>query len=613
LAITFAAASPISAAPQPGWKTCNSIESCIEAMRKETAINGGSSYQERFPEFGEAAVPPLMELLAGDDPKMRAYAAQVLWYFDALDPKYLPMLLREDAEGSQGYSWASDGGRGWLVHVIGRTGTDEAIAYLFDRMAENPDGGIHNDAGPALQRNKAKILPELRRRLENFPADGKPAYLNNLVQLANGDGPPFGWDMPEWVEPALVKIAERPDAASTGAAYQLQRFKHPAALRAMLSDFAELMKMLPVPNKAAFMAGDDWHPLNESDYKYGVLEFADFGDKAAEAGPLILPLLSRADMYDTRAAAAYALGQIGYSQAIPDLIALAPAGEDDWLLAYNIAESLGRLKAAEARLLLTRMATDHWNEAVRNNARRALNMIDGGKFELPGSGIDNDLSADLRADSSEEDEIYFGSLRHGDDREGGSGRFSNCFENERDEPLRISQAPLKALPWPGKGYVEIEGKGLSRADLPPLSKKVERQLGRGDLTLVDESKIGTFIGTAAGEFIGSLSFIDRRGKVHEVLRENVRLSFRQGGRLFVLTGLSHMMMSEGDLWEIDESGAVPFAKRRIRLPSDFYGVRITDSKVVVIDTREGDVALDSNGQLIAPGSDAACAAKEYTD
>jgi hypothetical protein len=138
-------------------------------------------------------------------------------------------------------------------------------------------------------------------------------------------------------------------------------------------------------------------------------------------------------------------------------------------------------------------------------------------------------------------------------------------------------------------------------------------LGRGDLTLVDESKIGTFIGTAAGEFIGSLSFIDRRGKVHEVLRENVRLSFRQGGRLFVLTGLSHMMMSEGDLWEIDESGAVPFAKRRIRLPSDFYGVRITDSKVVVIDTREGDVALDSNGQLIAPGSDAACAAKEYTD
>jgi hypothetical protein len=34
---------------------------------------------------------------------------------------------------------------------------------------------------------------------------------------------------------------------------------------------------------------------------------------------------------------------------------------------------------------------------------------------------------------------------------------------------------------------------------------------------------------------------------------------------------------------------------------------------VVIDTGEGDVALNNNGQLIAPGSDATCAVKDYAD
>ena len=129
-----------------------------------------------------------------------------------------------------------------------------------------------------------------------------------------------------------------------------------------------------------------------------------------------MPYLGAAYDEDLRADAALALGRIDAREAVPALLALAPDLADDWVLAYNVAESLGRLRATGARPLLERLARDYWHRGVRNNATRALNAIAGGAFaSYAGAAADDPPYAGSRGENDEE-LAYLGDLRFaGDD------------------------------------------------------------------------------------------------------------------------------------------------------------------------------------------------------
>jgi len=78
------------------------------------------------------------------------------------------------------------------------------------------------------------------------------------------------------------------------------------------------------------------------------------------------------------------------------------------------------------------------------------------------------------------------------------------------------------------------------------------------------------------------------------------------GQLYVVTGLSHMTSSYGEIWVVDMSGSTPEAIRRIRLPSEARRLRVTDSKAVIFQTGTGDVALSETGQLLDLRSPEVC-------
>ena len=238
---------------------CSNIESCIDAMRLGTSINS-SGVEDKLLAFGPDVIAPLMDLISGDDLQMRSYAAQVLWQFETIDEKYLPLLLEKDMEGN--LKAHSQRGPGWLGHVIGRTGSPEAIEYLLDRFAEKPEFGINNHVGPAIWRNKKKILPHIRNRLESFPVDGNPEFLGTLVQFSTGGGSgEYGWEMPSWVEPAMVKIANsqaHQESVRNTAIGFLNPIDHEIALRKVIDEFNALMKELPDQQEGVFRKGEQW-------------------------------------------------------------------------------------------------------------------------------------------------------------------------------------------------------------------------------------------------------------------------------------------------------------------------------------------------------------------
>jgi hypothetical protein len=61
---------------------------------------------------------------------------------------------------------------------------------------------------------------------------------------------------------------------------------------------------------------------------------------------------------------------------------------------------------------------------------------------------------------------------------------------------------------------------------------------------------GRLLGADRGEFIGYLVYQDQNGENTTLLRENVHGIVENKEGIFVLTGLAHLGMSEGDLYKV---------------------------------------------------------------
>lgn len=71
---------------------------------------------------------------------------------------------------------------------------------------------------------------------------------------------------------------------------------------------------------------------------------------------------------------------------------------------------------------------------------------------------------------------------------------------------------------------------------------------------------GELLGASRGEFVGYLVHRDQQGNVTPLLRENVHGIVENEAGIFVLTGLSHLGISEGNLYQVrrgPDGGAAP--------------------------------------------------------
>lgn len=99
---------------------------------------------------------------------------------------------------------------------------------------------------------------------------------------------------------------------------------------------------------------------------------------------------------------------------------------------------------------------------------------------------------------------------------------------------------------------------------------------------------GELQGFDSGEWGGELHFVDAQGRSALLLEKNVVAIHRLAGQVIVVTGLSHMTIHEGSLWEVTRSArGVVAAKEVARLKGAPTGVR-----------QEGDNALSF--QVLVP-------------
>ncbi len=162
-------------------------------------------------------------------------------------------------------------------------------------------------------------------------------------------------------------------------------------------------------------------------------------------------------------------------------------------------------------------------------------------------------------------------------------------------PELIVASPLVPLPTVGKGARRLVLPGPNGP--VPESAVIPLVDGGGTVTLLARWHDGWLVGTNNGEWGGAL-YIARPGQRIMLARGNVIGGFTSRGYLYVLSGLRHLGLDNGELWEVDLKASR--LVRRIPLPARPDDVVVTKSEGVIIRTGRGDVALLPNGQVAPP-------------
>nr|WP_294817366.1 hypothetical protein [uncultured Sphingomonas sp.] len=151
------------------------------------------------------------------------------------------------------------------------------------------------------------------------------------------------------------------------------------------------------------------------------------------------------------------------------------------------------------------------------------------------------------------------------------------------DPLPTVHGPPRPIALPGPPHGPIPDTVI----LPPGE-------GGGAITLLAPWPGGWLVGTDGGEWIGSLYLVRASRKV-VLAKGNVLGGFTWCGHLYILSGLQHLGLDEGELWEIDLRGER--LVRRIRLPAMPEQALLTEDQHLVVRTGKGEIRLSSNGAI----------------
>ena len=562
---------------------CETVDSCIarlvataKSRRQVTDPVAG-----RLVSLGDGAVDALVPLLLDPDPYVRESAGLALAGFRRIDPRHLPALIEAWRHGDTVNRPGR--GNGWLPRAIAATGTEQALQLLWADFERDPKLGSNAQTVIALADfGGERIRPLLLRRFEQCRRDSTGARCEGLHDVLRELKPVF----PEWSVAEYVALASDAvsDEVRQGAEEQLVRLLHPAGLPA----FQRRLRDVPV-------APDEERSWYLKSLIHGI---STYGPAGRESGPLIARFLDARYDEDLRPDAALALGKIGDTSSTPALLAQAPGLIDDWLLAYNVTESLGRLRAPEARPLLERLARDHWHRGVRNNAARALAMIDGGDFARADVPDDGRPYPPPRGEQGEEF-LYMGALRFaGDDLP------EDCVPADDDKMKVLSQDPVGTIRWPGAGITGLEISGVDKSTQLEIRERIAVRQVQGMVVALLPTSTGQLVAFNGGEFGGGLYYLPRAGQMRALVTEPVRAAWLMSGRLYVAAGLAHLTLDSGHLYVVDPRRLR--VERVIRLPASPARIAVSSRRAVIVETGEGAVAIGEDGRLVAPESIADC-------
>jgi hypothetical protein len=286
-----------------------------------------------------------------------------------------------------------------------------------------------------------------------------------------------------------------------------------------------------------------------------IRDLARQGTLAKYAGPDLVKNLEAED-WDVRAAAARAIGYVGFEDATDALIPLLHHKED-WRLVYSAAESLGRLRATKALPALAAVSKEYWYPPAREAAKRAMASI-----------RDSVVPASRSDETANYDDDFFERGKTDSDwiteKEARSLRF----------PVAVTPDDLVSIPVRmGGGRDEEKMRGVKADD-------------------------GYLVGSDRGEWGGEIAYVNRAGKARILTPLNTEAIYRTKAGIVAVTGLAHMTFNSGCLFRISKTAEGEWSASKWRvLPGAPRVSRLLKDGNLFISCHGGMVLISTDGRM----------------
>lgn len=559
-------------ASQPEPEECPTLQLCLDKVREVADPGRGLTGPEqrvaqRLAEFGEKAVPDLVDMLADPDEAVATVAAAALGDVETIHPKFLPQIRV-----------GLDRGIPWLPRALGRIGTEEAAEEAVKRYLA-ADSSPGNQEAYAIRTLGSIAIPPIveAARCRQGDCDGRHySLLGHALASVDADRTKAARDLFE-----IVRDAPTPEVARAVLILIADLGTDGLVLE---EDLLELRRIRPEYSGAvghaligirSSLAGEEFQRrLVEQRDGFGLVlilrDLAEVGSAGVSAGPAVAGLLGSAEP-DVRVAAARAIGFIGYQDASHALAALLQDPLDA-RLGWAAAESLGRLQADAALGALQSAADIHWYPPVRKAAALAVDRIESR------TGYPED-----------EETVGFPFLFYAYE-DMGIG-LENC------ESIALAKVP------------EAEAAMLAPSDDPALFEKlrlhVEGVSSPRSPDFVVPVPDGWLAGADVGEWGGSLVHFGSDGLATPLVEENAKAIHRVGDTLVLVTGLAHLSLNRGALYQLRMDPVSGWQARMWRrLPGAPTSSMLVESGELLVNGYGGSILVRADGSMrMAPCSD----------
>ena len=548
------------------------VEKLVETLKKVAKPDAGipSEGQEvaqKLQAIGPEAIPYLLPLLRSENHDVSTLASYVLRDMEGLTESDLDALIEFQRKDN-----------GWIPPAIARIGSPRAISFLVEELVR--DRETQTQLTYAIEILGEKAVPRLVEVFQN-----EKGWDDRLEMTMYSVFKELGAKAVTAIDP-LLKIAsdetilakKRIHALMAIGAIGLSAERAVPVLQKLQEHKDESIKEAAssaILNIGSAEAAPIFSRMLEQapDHRDQTLLLRDIAALRAHgkaAGAAVAKRLSD-ENWDVRVQAARALGYIGYEDATDALIALLKR-KDDWRLVLSAAESLGRLKSERALPALSVVSKYHWFPPVREAALTAAKIIRGEPIpKAEDSG--NNFASD------------FFEYEHAGAR----------MEWLAEDDARLIRFPLAAAP---------------DKDVENAIRKF-RHRGTGGPMCGVKVKDGYLIGADEGEFGGELSFFDSKGKSRHIISENTEAIYKTERGIFAVTGLAHISMNSGFVFEVSTSTdgswtaakwrALPGAPRFSRLLKD-GNILVSCHGGIVLVSPDGDMKLLSRRESLRPVS-----------
>ena len=338
-----------------------SPEELVENLKKAAHSDARTSQtaKEELVEAGPAVIPFLLPLLSDDDEKVRTLAGWVVSEIKGLSDEHLDILIQAYRRGV-----------GLVAPGIARIGSPRAVDFIVETLVSDP----HTGEGDffiqgAVWQLGAKVVPGLVQfyQTDREWDDGLETRMASVFGSLRTKARSAIGPLLEIANDKTISVKRRVRAIAALGAIGVSTHGEIESLQRLQKDDDNLIRDAALEARAFIRVGDSFERTLQ------IRDLARQGTLAKYAGPDLVKDLEAED-WDVRAAAARAIGYIGFEDAIDALFPLLHHNED-WRLVYSAAESLGRLRARKAMPALAAVSRSIGIPPAREAARRAMASI----------------------------------------------------------------------------------------------------------------------------------------------------------------------------------------------------------------------------------------------